>query len=81
MRTGRARRMVRRAVLIARIKGHKPRLISHSGALKLYGCLNEGCSTTLEGWDNPEHVSGAMAYSFCPASRWHKIREFITQLI
>jgi len=81
MRTRKARKLLRRGLLIAMVRGHKPQLISHSGALKLYGCLNSNCATTLEAWDNPENVGGAMLHSYCNTPKMFWLRKFIIKLI
>tara|TARA_Y100000593_G_scaffold14609_1_gene27998 strand:- start:7166 stop:7414 length:249 start_codon:yes stop_codon:yes gene_type:complete len=65
MRTRKARKLLRRGLLIARVRGHKPQLVSHSGALKLYGCQRQGCHAILEGWDNPDNVAGPMLHTNC----------------
>ena len=65
MRTRKARQLVRRGLLIARIRGHKPAKITHSGALILYGCRESKCHALLEGWDNPDNVCGSMIHTNC----------------
>jgi len=65
VRTRKARQLVRRGLLIARIRGHKPAKISHSGALILYGCRESKCHALLEGWDNPDNVCGSMIHTNC----------------
>ena len=64
MRTRKARRMLKRGLRIARLRGHQPRLIAHSGAVRIYGCAAE-CNAILECWDNPDHISGSMAHINC----------------
>jgi len=81
MRTRKARKLLRRGLLIAKVRGHKPQLISHSGALKLYGCLNKNCSTTLEAWDSPDNVAGPMLHSYCNTPNMFWLRKFIIKLI
>jgi len=65
MRTRKARQLVRRGLLIARVRGHQPTLISHSGAMILYGCKESKCYALLEGWDNPDNVCGPMVHTNC----------------
>ena len=73
MRTLRSRNIRRRSLLRARIYGHKPVLISHHGALALYGCMN--CNVLMEIWDNPDCVSGPMPQGSCKKklSWWRKL--------
>ena len=66
MRTVEARRLQRRCLRHARIYGHKPVLISHHGALALYGCMD--CEKTMEVWDSPAIANGPMDQSLCEIS-------------
>ena len=63
MRTIEARRLRSRCLRHARIHGHKPVLISHHGALALYGCMN--CEDTMELWDDPAISNGPMPHRSC----------------
>lgn len=64
MRTSEARRMRDRALKSARKHGHDVALISKSGAVELYGCLND-CDSVMDIWDSPAIVNGPMAESKC----------------
>jgi hypothetical protein len=79
VRTRGARRLLRRGLLIAVVRGHKPTEIVHSGALKLYGCRRQECRAMLEAWDNPDNVAGPMLHSNCGEINW--IRKLILKLI
>jgi len=65
MRTKEARRMKARALKNARKHGHDVALISRSGAVELYGCLND-CDAVMDIWDSPAIVNGPMAEAKCP---------------
>ena len=65
MRTREARRMRNRALKDARKQGHDVALISKSGAIELYGCLNS-CDAVMDIWDSPAIVNGSMAETSCP---------------
>ena len=65
MRTRKARQLLRRGLRVSKIRGHRPALISHMGAIKLYGCRTLGCDAILECWDNPDNVSGSMVHTNC----------------
>lgn len=73
MKTRKAQSIRRRSLLKARIYGHKPALISHEGALALYGCYQ--CERTMEIWDNPNCVNGTMPERPCSEelSWWRKV--------
>jgi hypothetical protein len=82
MRTTRARRLLRRGLFLARVRGHRPKLISHSGALKLYGCLQgQNCQALLECWDNPDNVAGPMLHADCIDNEIGWIRKLVLKLI
>jgi len=68
MRTREARRMRDRALKDARKQGHDVALISKSGAIELYGCLNN-CDAIMDIWDSPAIVNGSMAEVGCPDGR------------
>ena len=63
MRTTEACRLQRKCLRRARIYGHKPILVSHHGALALYGCM--GCEKPMEIWDSPAITNGPMDQSLC----------------
>jgi len=65
MRTSEARYMRDKALRNARKHGHSVTLISKSGALELYGCLNN-CDAIMDIWDSPAIVNGSMAEVKCP---------------
>ena len=79
MRTKGARRLLRRGLLITRVRGHKPRAVVHSGALKLYACARPSCNATLEVWDNPDNVAGPMLHTNC--GKIGAVRKLIAKLI
>ena len=68
MRTREARRMRNRALKDARKQGHNVALISKSGAIELYGCLND-CDVTMDIWDSPAIVNGSMPSVKCRDDR------------
>ena len=68
MRTREARRMRDRALKDARKQGHHVALISKSGAIELYGCLNN-CDAIMDIWDSPAIVNGPMPEVRCRDSR------------
>jgi len=68
MRTSEARYMRDKAIRGARKQGHNVALISKSGAIELYGCLNN-CDAIMDIWDSPAIVNGSMAEVKCPDSR------------
>jgi len=68
MRTREARRMRNRALRRARKQGHNVALISKSGAIELYGCLND-CDLTMDIWDSPAIINGSMHNVRCWDSR------------
>ena len=68
MRTREARRMRDRALKDARKQGHDVALISKSGAIELYGCLNN-CDTIMDIWDSPAIVNGSMPEVKCRDGR------------
>ena len=57
-----------KAIRGARKQGHDVALISKSGAVELYGCLNN-CDAIMDIWDSPAIVNGSMAEVKCPAGR------------
>ena len=65
MRTSEARYMRDKAIGGARKQGHDVALISKSGAVELYGCLNN-CDAIMDIWDSPAIVNGSMAEVKCP---------------
>lgn len=65
MRTRKAKRLLGRGLCVSKVRGHRPALISHMGAIKLYGCMTLGCNATLECWDNPDNVAGSMVHTNC----------------
>lgn len=82
MRTRKARQLLRRGLIVARLRGHRPKMISHSGALKLYGCLQgQDCRALLECWDNPDNVTGPMLHANCIDSEVGWIRKLILKFI
>ena len=68
MRTSEARHMRDKALRNARKQGHNVALISKSGAIELYGCLNN-CDAIMDIWDSPAIVNGSMAEVKCPDGR------------
>ena len=68
MRTREARRMRDRALKDARKQGHHVALISKSGAIELYGCLNN-CDAIMDIWDSPAIVNGSMPEVKCRDGR------------
>ena len=68
MRTSEARYMRDKAIRNARKQGHNVALISKSGAVELYGCLNN-CDAIMDIWDSPAIVNGSMAEVRCPDGR------------
>ena len=68
MRTREARRMRDKALRNARKQGHDVTLICKSGAIELYGCLNN-CDAIMDIWDSPAIVNGSMAEVRCPDGR------------
>ena len=80
MRTPKARRLRRGGLIKARIRGHRPRLIAHSGAICLYGCA-EKCSALLEIWDAPSIVNGTMAETNCPGIKVSVVRRILISLV
>jgi len=76
MRTRKARSLKRQALIRCRVSGHRPALIAESGALIVYGCLNNNCLSTFEVWDNPDHVAGVMYHTTCIDTKirwWRKL--------
>ena len=67
MRTHEARRMRKKALRYAKQGGHDVALISKTGAMELYGCLN--CTETMDLWDSPAIVNGPMQHRRCPAAQ------------
>ena len=65
MRTHEARKLRDRALKRSRKKGHDMCLISKSGAMELYGCLNNGCNDTIDCWDSPSIVNGPLPHVPC----------------
>ena len=65
MRTREARKLRDRALKDSRNRGHNMCLISKSGAIELYGCLNRGCDDTIDCWDNPAIVNGPLPHAPC----------------
>ena len=81
MRTREARRMRDRALKDARKQGHNVALISKSGAIELYGCLND-CDSIMDIWDSPAIVNGPMPEVKCRDGRqspsfWVAIATFV----
>ena len=68
MRTREARRMRDRALKDARKHGPNVALISKSGAIELYGCLND-CDLIMDIWDSPAIVNGPMPNVKCRDGR------------
>jgi hypothetical protein len=68
MRTSEARYMRDEAIRSARKQGHNVALISKSGAIELYGCLNN-CDAVMDIWDSPAIVNGSMVEVRCPDGR------------
>ena len=68
MRTREAKRVRNRAVRNARRHGHAVALISKSGAVELYGCLNN-CDAIMDIWDSPAIVNGPMHEVKCRDGR------------
>ena len=79
MRTRKARSLRRQSLRHARIYGHKPTLISHHGALALFGCYR--CEMTMEIWDSPDCVSGPMSQATCSGINAGLIRKLLIKLI
>lgn len=65
MRTRESRKLRDKALKDARRHGHNMCLISKSGAIELYGCLNRGCNDTLDCWDSPAIVNGPLSHVKC----------------
>lgn len=63
MRTREARRNRNKALKRTKRMGHDVRLISRSGAVELYGCMN--CTDTMDCWDSPAIVNGPMPERKC----------------
>lgn len=80
MRTRKARRLLKRGLRIAGLRGHQPRLVSHSGAVRVYGCAAE-CNAILECWDNPENVGGTMVHTNCNGVKIGWVSRQILKLI
>ena len=68
MKTREAKRVRNRAVRNARRHGHDVALISKSGAVALYGCLNN-CDAIMDIWDSPAIVNGPMHEVKCRDGR------------
>lgn len=81
MRTRKARRLRRQALIRCRVSGHRPSLIAESGALVLYGCLNKNCPSTFEVWDNPDHICGTMAHTTCIDTKIRWWNKFLLALL
>ena len=67
MKTWEARRVRSNAIRRCFMKGHKVGVISKSGAMELYSCLNKNCSpsVTLDVWDSPAIANGPMPHVTC----------------
>jgi len=79
MRTREARKLRKKNLRRVRILGHRPELITHSGALALYGCYL--CESVMEVWDAPAIVNGPMPESPCRGAKPSRIRDFFIRLI
>ena len=79
MRTREARKLRKKNLRHARIFGHQPELITHSGALALYGC--HLCEAIMEVWDSPAIVNGPMSQLPCCGAKKSRIRKFFIRLI
>lgn len=79
MRTRKARRLLRRGLRVSKIRRHQPALVSHMGAIKLYGC--RGCDAILECWDNPDNVAGTMIHTNCNHQELGWLRRQLLKLI
>jgi hypothetical protein len=79
MRTRTARRLRRQALRHARTFGHKPALISHEGALALFGCYR--CSAIMEVWDSPSIVNGSLNQEQCPGTKAGWLRRLAIKMI
>ena len=79
MRTRKARQLRRQALRHARIFGHKPALISHEGALALYGCYR--CDAIMEVWDAPSIVNGPLNQRPCPGTQVGWLRRLAIKVI
>ena len=65
VRTREAKRLIRKSLTQARRVGHRPALISKSGYMELYGCMNVECTMTIDCWDTPEICNGPLSRAFC----------------
>lgn len=81
MRTRKARRLRRQALIRCRVSGHRPALIAESGAIAVYGCLNNNCLSTFEVWDNPDHVAGVMYHTTCDDIHISWLRKLMIRLL
>mgnify|MGYP003633375527 CR=1 FL=1 len=64
MRTAQAREVRDKAISDATELGHKPKLLTHSGAMELWVCEN-GCGAIVDTWDSPAQVNGTMPHVPC----------------
>ncbi len=80
MRTRKARQLLRRGLCASKIRGHQPALVSHMGAIKLYGCRAKGCNAILECWDNPDNVCGSMIHTNCNSRELGWLRKQLLKL-
>lgn len=81
MRTRKARQLLRRGLRVSKIRGHQPVIVSHTGAIKLYGCKRGKCFAILECWDNPDVVSGTMVHTNCSHRELGWIRRQLLKLV
>lgn len=81
MRTRKAKQLLKQGLRVSKVRGHRPALISHLGAIKLYGCKAMGCDAILECWDNPDNVCGAMVHTNCHHQELGWIRRQLLKLI
>jgi hypothetical protein len=64
MRTSKARTARDEAVEKAIKQGHKPKMLTQSGAMELWVCEN-GCNKIMDAWDSPAIVNGPMPHVEC----------------
>jgi len=85
VKTREARKLKREGLRRAKFQGHTPALISESGALHLFGCLEHRCNAILEAWDNPAILCGTMIHTGCnerlKRSWWLRLRRKVYLLI
>ena len=79
MRTRKARRIRRLSLIRSRVRGHRPALVSTSGAITIYACHH--CPMIFEVWDNPDHAAGQMLHQPCQHVKLSWWRKFLLAVI